>query len=56
MPVSPQCEAALHERRVTLDAQRGESLRWRDAGWLPEEGLRILKHDERLLPDRPTRR
>ncbi|BBH65277.1 Na+/H+ antiporter [Actinoplanes sp. OR16] len=59
-PVSPQYEAALHVRRVTLDAQREEFLRWRDAGWLPDEGLRILEreldHEERLLPDRPTRR
>ncbi|MEV4348774.1 Na+/H+ antiporter [Actinoplanes sp. NPDC049596] len=59
-PVSPPYEAALHVRRVTLDAQRDEFLRWRDAGWLPDESLRVLEreldHEERLLPDRPTRR
>ncbi|GGL16091.1 Na+/H+ antiporter [Mangrovihabitans endophyticus] len=59
-PVSPQYEAALHVRRVALDAQRNEFLRWRDAGWLPDDGLRVLEreldHEERLLPDRPTRR
>ncbi|MEU8821578.1 Na+/H+ antiporter [Actinoplanes sp. NPDC048796] len=59
-PVSPRYEAALHVRRVALDAQRDEFLRWRDAGWLPDESLRVLEreldHEERLLPDRPTRR
>lgn len=59
-PVSPQYEAALHVRRVVLDAQRDEFLRWRDEGWLPDESLRILEreldHEERLLPDRPARR
>jgi monovalent cation/hydrogen antiporter len=60
MPVSPVYEAALHVRRVAIDAQREELLRWRDAGWLPDEGLRVLEreldHEERLLPDRPVRR
>ncbi|MEU4618731.1 Na+/H+ antiporter [Actinoplanes sp. NPDC023801] len=59
-PISPLYESALHVRRVTIDAQRDELLRWRDAGRLPDEGLRILEreldHEERLLPDRPTRR
>ncbi|MEU8821533.1 hypothetical protein [Actinoplanes sp. NPDC048796] len=59
-PVSPQYEAALHVRRVALDARRDEFLRWRDAGWLPDESPRVpereLDHEERLLPDRPTRR
>ncbi|MEU8660750.1 Na+/H+ antiporter [Actinoplanes philippinensis] len=59
-PISPQYEAALHVRRVTIDAQRDELLCWRDAGRLPDEGLRVLEreldHEERLLPDRPTRR
>ncbi|MFI1996458.1 Na+/H+ antiporter [Actinoplanes sp. NPDC020271] len=59
-PISPQYEAALHVRRVALDAQRDELLCWRDAGRLPDEGLRVLEreldHEERLLPDRPTRR
>jgi len=39
-----------------MDAQREELLRWRDAGTLPDEGLRVLEreldHEERLLPDR----
>jgi CPA1 family monovalent cation:H+ antiporter len=59
-PVSPRYEAALHVRRVAIDAQREELLRWRDAGRLPDDGLRILEreldHEERLLPDRPARR
>jgi monovalent cation/hydrogen antiporter len=57
IPVSPQYEAALHVRRASIDAQREELLRWRDAGRLPDEGLRVLEreldHEERLLPDRP---
>ncbi|WP_127500406.1 Na+/H+ antiporter [Actinoplanes solisilvae] len=60
LPVSPRYEAALHVRRVAIDAQREELLRWRDAGRLPDEGLRVLEreldHEERLLPDRPARR
>jgi Na+/H+ antiporter len=57
MPVSPRYEAALRVRREAIDAQREELLRWRDAGRLPDEGLRVLEreldHEERLLPDRP---
>jgi CPA1 family monovalent cation:H+ antiporter len=57
MPVSPRYEAALHIRRAAMDAQREELLRWRDAGNLPDESLRVLEreldHEERLLPDRP---
>jgi Na+/H+ antiporter len=60
LPVSPRYEAALHVRRVAIDVQREELLRWRDAGRLPDEGLRVLEreldHEERLLPDRPVRR
>lgn len=60
LPVSPRYEAALHVRRVAIDAQREELLRWRDAGRLPDDGLRVLEreldHEERLLPDRPARR
>ena len=56
VPVSPQYEAALSVRRQVIDAQREELLRWRDAGRLPDEGLRVLEreldHEERLLPDR----
>jgi Na+/H+ antiporter len=59
LPVSPRYEAALHVRRVAIEAQREELLRWRDAGRLPDEGLRVLEreldHEERLLPDRPSR-
>jgi len=57
VPQSPQYEAALQVRRAVIDAQRDELLRWRDAGRLPDEGLRVLEreldHEERLLPDRP---
>ncbi|MFC7531941.1 Na+/H+ antiporter [Actinoplanes sp. GCM10030250] len=60
VPVSPHYEAALHVRRVAIDAQRDELLRWRDAGRLSDEGLRVLEREldfeERLLPDRPARR
>jgi monovalent cation/hydrogen antiporter len=60
LPVSARYEAALHVRRVAIDAQREELLRWRDAGRLPDDGLRVLEreldHEERLLPDRPARR
>jgi CPA1 family monovalent cation:H+ antiporter len=56
VPHSPQYEAALGVRRAVLDAQREELLRWRDAGQLSDEGLRVLEreldHEERLLPDR----
>lgn len=45
--------------RTVVSAQREELLRWRDAGRLPDEGLRVLEreldHEERLLPDRPPR-
>ncbi|MDG6109970.1 sodium:proton antiporter [Dactylosporangium aurantiacum] len=56
MPVSPQYEAGVRIRRVAMEAQREELLRWRDSGTLPDEGLRVLEreldHEERLLPDR----
>jgi monovalent cation/hydrogen antiporter len=56
VPHSPQYEAALGVRRAVLDAQREELVRWRDAGRLSDEGLRVLEreldHEERLLPDR----
>ncbi|WP_375496984.1 Na+/H+ antiporter [uncultured Jatrophihabitans sp.] len=49
-------EAALRLRRLTLDAQREELLRLRDAGQLPDAGLRTLEreldHEEGRLPDR----
>jgi monovalent cation/hydrogen antiporter len=57
VPQSPQYEAALQVRRAVIDAQREELLRWRDAGRLQDEGLRVLEreldHEETLLPDRP---
>jgi monovalent cation/hydrogen antiporter len=56
VPTPPQYEAALMVRRAVIGAQREELLRWRDAGNLNDEGLRILEreldHEERLLPDR----
>jgi CPA1 family monovalent cation:H+ antiporter len=56
VPRSPQYEAALQVRRSVIDAQREELLRWRDAGRLSDEELRVLEreldHEERLLPDR----
>ncbi|WP_127499937.1 Na+/H+ antiporter [Actinoplanes solisilvae] len=56
IPTSPQYEAALMVRRMVIEAQREELLRWRDAGNLNDEGLRTLEreldHEERLLPDR----
>jgi CPA1 family monovalent cation:H+ antiporter len=58
VPSSPQYEAALSVRRAVIDAQRDELLRWRDAGRLSDEGLRVLEreldHEERLLPDRSS--
>jgi NhaP-type Na+/H+ or K+/H+ antiporter len=57
IPHSAQYEAALRVRRAVLDAQREELVRWRDAGRLPDEGLRVLEreldHEEGLLPGRP---
>jgi Na+/H+ antiporter len=54
IPFSPQYEAAARVRRAVLEAQREELLRRRDAGQLPDEGLRVLEreldHEEGLLP------
>jgi CPA1 family monovalent cation:H+ antiporter len=56
VPVSPQYEAALRVRKQVIEAQREELLRWRDAGNLNDEGLRVLEreldHEEGLLPER----
>ncbi|GIF75604.1 Na+/H+ antiporter [Asanoa siamensis] len=56
LPVSERYEAALRVRRAAIDAQREEVVRWRDAGRLPDEGLRVLQreldHEEGLLPTR----
>jgi Na+/H+ antiporter len=50
-------EAGARARRATIEAQREELLRWRDAGRLPDASLRILQreldHEERLLPAAP---
>ncbi|BCB88780.1 hypothetical protein Psuf_060930 [Phytohabitans suffuscus] len=60
LPVSPRSEAALYVRRAAFGAEREELLRWRGAGRLQDDGLRVpereLDHEERLLPDRPARR
>jgi Na+/H+ antiporter len=57
-PLSPKYEAALRFRRAALEAQRQELLRWREAGRLPDEGLRLLTreldHEEGRLPARPA--
>jgi hypothetical protein len=41
-------------RRALIDAQREELLRWRDAGRIPDAGLRIrereLSHEEQAFP------
>jgi CPA1 family monovalent cation:H+ antiporter len=54
IPFNPQYEAAVRVRRAVIEAQREELLRWRDAGQLPDEGLRMLEreldHEEGLLP------
>ena len=51
---SPDYEAAASARHDILDAQREELLRWRDAGRLPDNSLRILQreldHEEHTLP------
>jgi CPA1 family monovalent cation:H+ antiporter len=56
IPYNPRYEAAVRVRRAVLDAEREELLRWRDAGRLPESGLRVLEreldHEEGLLPAR----
>jgi NhaP-type Na+/H+ or K+/H+ antiporter len=56
VPDSPEYEAALRIRRTVIEAQREELLRWRDAGRLPDEGLRVLEreldHEELRLPAR----
>ena len=47
-------EAAIRARRALIDAQHEELLRWRDAGRLPDDSLRVLQreldHEERTLP------
>lgn len=57
VPSSPQYEAALMVRQAVIDAEREELLRWRDAGRLADESLRVLNreldHEELVLPKRP---
>jgi CPA1 family monovalent cation:H+ antiporter len=49
----PIAEAG-HLRRLMIEAQRDELVRWRDAGRLPDRGLRALEreldHEEGMLP------
>jgi monovalent cation/hydrogen antiporter len=58
VPHSAHYEAALGIRRAVIDAEREELLRWRDAGRLSDEGLRVLEreldHEEHLIRDRST--
>jgi Na+/H+ antiporter len=57
VPKSPQYEAALMVRQAVIDAEREELLRWRDAGRLADDNLRVLNreldHEELVLPKRP---
>ncbi|MDI6098680.1 Na+/H+ antiporter [Actinoplanes sp. NEAU-A12] len=56
VPQSPQYEAALMVRQAVIDAEREELLRWRDAGRLNDDSLRVLNreldHEELILPKR----
>jgi Na+/H+ antiporter len=53
IPAFPHDEALLEMRRAAIDAQRDELVRWRDAGMLPDQGLRALgralDHEEGML-------
>jgi NhaP-type Na+/H+ or K+/H+ antiporter len=53
VPAFPNDEALLEIRRAAIDAQREELVRWRDAGMLPDQGLRALgrslDHEEGML-------
>jgi CPA1 family monovalent cation:H+ antiporter len=53
IPAFPYDEALLEMRRAAIDAQRDELVRWRDAGMLPDQGLRALgralDHEEGML-------
>ncbi|WP_111768542.1 Na+/H+ antiporter [Nakamurella deserti] len=54
IPESPTYDAAVRARRMLIEAQRDELLRWRDARRLTDANLRILEHEldleERTLP------
>jgi CPA1 family monovalent cation:H+ antiporter len=58
IPYNPHYDAAQRVRRAVIDAEREELLRLRDAGLLPDEGLRVLEreldHQEGLLDARPA--
>ncbi|WP_179963671.1 Na+/H+ antiporter [Mycobacterium marseillense] len=58
-PAAPRYEAAVAVRRVAIDAQRDELVRWRDAGMLPDQSLRAIEreldHEESTLPMRTRR-
>lgn len=43
--VSPAQQASLGTRRKLIATQRDELLRWRDAGRLPDEDMRVLEHE-----------
>ena len=45
LPISRSIATALRVRRTTIDAQRDELVRWRDAGRLPDEELRVLERE-----------
>ena len=53
IPAFPHDETLLEMRRAAIDAQRDELVRWRDAGMLPDQGLRALgralDHEEGML-------
>ncbi len=53
IPAFPHDEALLEMRRAAIAAQRDELVRWRDAGMLPDQGLRALgralDHEEGML-------
>lgn len=58
-PAAPRYEAAVAIRRIAIDAQRDELVRWRDAGMLPDQSLRAIEreldHEESTLPMRTRR-
>jgi monovalent cation/hydrogen antiporter len=58
VPYNPRYEAAVRVSREVLAAEREELLRLRDAGRLPDSGLRVIEHEldhqEGLLPARPA--
>lgn len=54
IPRSPTYETAVAVRRAAIDAEREELVRWRDAGMLPDQSLRVLEREldfeEGVLP------